>query len=59
MKAVLFPLAFLAAVASAQTTACAADYIVEACLGDINGQLAACNASDYGCKCDQYKNLVT
>lgn len=60
MKAVLLPLVVLAAAASAQTTSvCAADYIVEACLGNMNGQLAACGATDYGCKCEQYGNLVT
>lgn len=59
MKAVLFPLAFLAAAVSAQDTACAADYIVEACIGTINGQLANCDTKDYGCQCDGYTNLLT
>ncbi|KAH8902378.1 hypothetical protein BR93DRAFT_264420 [Coniochaeta sp. PMI_546] len=59
MKAVLFPLAFLAAAVSAQSTACAADYIVEACLGTTNGQLAACSNNDYGCQCTAYTNILT
>ena len=59
MKAVLFSLAFLAAAASAQSTACAADYIVEACLGTISGQLASCGQTDYGCQCTQYEQFVT
>ncbi|OIW29165.1 hypothetical protein CONLIGDRAFT_409077 [Coniochaeta ligniaria NRRL 30616] len=59
MKAVLFHLAFLAAAVSAQSTACAADYIVEACLGTANGQLADCNNNDYGCQCAAYTNMLT
>ncbi|KAB5539381.1 hypothetical protein GE09DRAFT_316980 [Coniochaeta sp. 2T2.1] len=58
MKAFLFPLAFLAASASAQSSACAADYIVESCLGTIGGQLAACDSKDYGCQCTQYTEYV-
>jgi hypothetical protein len=58
MKAVLFPLAFLAAAVSAQSSACAANYIVEACLGTISGQLAACDTKDYGCQCTQYEQYV-
>jgi hypothetical protein len=59
MKAVFFPVAFLAAAVSAQTTsACAADYVVEACLGTSNGQLATCGTNDYQCKCDAYKQGV-
>lgn len=59
MKAVLLPLAFLLAAVSAQTTACAADYIVEACLGNMQGQLAACGSTDYECQCQQYTNMLT
>jgi hypothetical protein len=59
MKAVLVHLAFLAAAVSAQSTTCAADYILEACLGNMNAQLAACGTNDYGCECEQYGNLVT
>jgi hypothetical protein len=59
MKAVLLPLALLAASVSAQTSsACGADYIVEACLGTINGQLAQCGSTDYQCQCNGYKNLL-
>ncbi|KAB5554822.1 hypothetical protein GE09DRAFT_141675 [Coniochaeta sp. 2T2.1] len=58
MKAFLFPFAFLAASASAQNSACAADYIVESCLGTIGGQLAACDLKDYGCQCTQYTEYV-
>lgn len=59
MKAVLFPIVFLAAAVSAQqSSACAADYVVEACLGTSNGQLATCGSNEYQCKCDAYKQSV-
>ncbi|RKU49391.1 hypothetical protein DL546_004933 [Coniochaeta pulveracea] len=59
MKAVLFPIAFLAAAVSAQqSSACAADYIVTACLGTSNGNLATCGENEYQCKCDAYKQSV-
>jgi hypothetical protein len=59
MKAILFPIAFLAAAVAAQTTSvCAADPIVEACLGTSGGQLAACGTNEYQCKCDAYKQSV-
>ncbi|KAK0644525.1 hypothetical protein B0T16DRAFT_198015 [Cercophora newfieldiana] len=59
MKAVLLSLAFFASAAVAQTTACAADYIVEACLGTENGKLASCATTDYVCRCNAFGNILT
>jgi hypothetical protein len=59
MKAVLLSLAFFAAAAVAQSTACAADYIVEACLGTENGKLASCATTDYVCRCNAFGNILT
>ena len=60
MKSFLFPLAVLASSAAAQTTAaCAANYIVEACLTSENAKLAACKDSDWGCKCAQWESILT
>lgn len=58
MKAIIFPLAFLAAAVSAQSTACAANYVVEACLGTTNGQFAECGTNDYGCQCAAYTEML-
>ncbi|AEO64528.1 uncharacterized protein THITE_2110760 [Thermothielavioides terrestris NRRL 8126] len=60
MKAFLFPLAVLASSAAAQTSsACAADYIVEACLTSEKAKLAACQNTDYVCQCNEYQNMIT
>jgi hypothetical protein len=59
MKAALVSLVFFAAAAVAQTTACAADYIVEACLGTENGKLANCAQTDYVCRCNAFGNILT
>jgi hypothetical protein len=60
MKAVLLSLSFFASAAVAQTTtACAADYIVEACLGIENGKLASCATTDYVCRCNAFGNILT
>jgi hypothetical protein len=59
MKAALVSLAFFASAAVAQTTACAADYIVEACLGTENGKLASCATTDYVCRCNAFGNILT
>ncbi|KAK4447913.1 hypothetical protein QBC34DRAFT_381752 [Podospora aff. communis PSN243] len=59
MKAALVSLAFFASAAVAQTTACAADYIVEACLGTENGKLASCAQTDYVCRCNAFGNILT
>ncbi|KAH8887718.1 hypothetical protein GQ53DRAFT_768051 [Thozetella sp. PMI_491] len=59
------PIALLATAIAAQTTAtggdssCAANYIVETCLGMENGVLAACGTTDYECQCNAYGALVT
>ncbi|KAK0616282.1 hypothetical protein B0T14DRAFT_497567 [Immersiella caudata] len=59
MKAALVSLAFFASAAMGQTTACAADYIVEACLGTENGKLASCATTDYVCRCNAFGNILT
>ncbi len=59
MKSFLFPLTVLASCAVAQTTsACGADYIVETCLSSEKAKLAACDGKDYGCQCQQWKNVI-
>lgn len=61
MKSFLFPLAILASSgAMAQTTsACGADYIVEACLSSEKAKLEACKGTDYECQCAQWQNIIT
>ncbi|KAK4229423.1 hypothetical protein QBC38DRAFT_109412 [Podospora fimiseda] len=61
MKFFLLPVAFMAAGALAQqsSTACAADYIVEACLGTERSKLASCAGTDYECLCAGHKSLIT
>ncbi len=60
MKSFLFPLAVLASSAVAQTTsACAADYIVQACLSSEKAKLTSCQSTDYECQCNQWKNIIT
>lgn len=60
MKPFLFAAAVLASSAMAQTTsACAADYIVEACLSSENAKLGNCQHNDYECKCTQWQNILT
>lgn len=69
MKAYLVPIAVLAAVVSAQTpttaaapagtSVCAADYILEACLGTENGRLSNCGTNNYGCECEVYGDIMT
>ncbi|KAK4194570.1 hypothetical protein QBC40DRAFT_259861 [Triangularia verruculosa] len=59
MKSFLFPVAVLVSVAMAQTTACAADYIVESCLGSEKAKLAACVSGDYGCQCAAWQAILT
>ncbi|KAK0615025.1 hypothetical protein B0T17DRAFT_375746 [Bombardia bombarda] len=61
MKATLFSIvAFAATVATAQTTsACAADYIVEACLSTENARLATCATTDYDCQCAAWGSILT
>lgn len=60
MKAFLLPIAILASSAMAQTSsACAADYIVDACLSSENAKLASCQGTDYECQCAQWQNIIT
>lgn len=61
MKAFLFPLAVLASSVAAQTTttACAADYIVEACLSSEKAKLASCQNTDYVCQCAVWQSIIT
>lgn len=60
MKAILLPLALFASAAVAQTSsACGADYIVEACLGSETAKLAACADADYECKCAAHTDILT
>ncbi|KAK1750819.1 hypothetical protein QBC47DRAFT_87437 [Echria macrotheca] len=59
MKAFFLPLAIFATATLAQDTACAANYIVEACLGTENGKLATCGTQDYVCRCNAFENILT
>lgn len=59
MKAILLPLAIFASVSAAQSSACGADYIVEACLGTEKAKLAACASTAYECQCNAYADIVT
>ena len=60
MKAVIVSLVVFASAALAQTTtACGADYIVEACLGTENGKLSSCATTDYVCRCTAFANILT
>ena len=65
----IVPLAILATAVTAQTTtaasssstgsACAADYIVEACLGSTQAKFDSCGDNDWDCKCASYQAIVT
>ncbi|KAL8418678.1 hypothetical protein RB594_002045 [Gaeumannomyces avenae] len=59
MKFFLLPLAFAASLAAAQSSACGADYILEACLTTENANFAACSEGDWDCKCSSYNNIMT
>ena len=59
MKVFLFSLAVMASSVMAQSTACGADYIVETCLSSETLKLNACGSEDYGCRCAQWKNILT
>ncbi|KAK3305369.1 uncharacterized protein B0T15DRAFT_194905 [Chaetomium strumarium] len=59
MKAFLVPLAILASSAVAQTTACAADYIVESCLSTEKAKLESCGHEDYTCRCAGWNAILT
>jgi hypothetical protein len=68
MKFIL-SLAVLATAVTAQTTsaagasstgsACAADYIVEACLGTTQAKFEACGDNDWNCKCAGQQAIAT
>ncbi len=68
MKAAVLSLAALAALVAAapdatQTAAsanptCAAENIVDACLGTENALLASCQTTDYDCQCHAYQAIV-
>ena len=59
MKFFLLPVAIMATAAVAQNSACAADYIVEACLGTERSKLASCASTDYDCLCAGHNSLIT
>ncbi|KAK0702607.1 hypothetical protein B0T21DRAFT_388026 [Apiosordaria backusii] len=60
MKSFLLPVAVLVSAAVAQTTTvCAADYIVESCLGSEKAKLANCNTGDYDCQCAAWQAILT
>ncbi|KAK3394891.1 hypothetical protein B0H63DRAFT_61530 [Podospora didyma] len=59
MKFFLLPLALFASAAVAQTSACAADYIVDTCLLNEKAKFDACPGGDYDCQCAAYQNIVT
>ncbi|KAK4133802.1 hypothetical protein BT67DRAFT_44359 [Trichocladium antarcticum] len=59
MRFLLLPLAVLASSTLAQTSKCAADYILEACLSGERAKLAACLSTDYECQCIQWRNIIT
>ncbi|KAF2155561.1 hypothetical protein K461DRAFT_290581 [Myriangium duriaei CBS 260.36] len=49
-----------AGMAAAQSsTACAAQAVLDACLGSTNGQVQACAANDYTCLCYAYQAVKT
>ncbi|KAK3402140.1 hypothetical protein B0T20DRAFT_132148 [Sordaria brevicollis] len=58
MKAALVPLVAMFAVAAAQSTACAADYIVETCLGTQRSRFELCDREDYGCRCTEAASII-
>ncbi|KAK3935903.1 hypothetical protein QBC46DRAFT_396434 [Diplogelasinospora grovesii] len=47
------------AVMAQSSSACAADYIVETCLGTQKGRLASCGTNDYVCECAAYGDILT
>ncbi|KAM7199344.1 hypothetical protein V8F20_005739 [Naviculisporaceae sp. PSN 640] len=59
MKSVFVALAAFAAAAIAAESECAADYIVEACLGSETAKLATCGDNDWDCKCYAHQNILT
>lgn len=70
MKATIFSLAAILApavvlaqtattTASGSTSSCAADYIVESCLGTEEAKQEACGQQDYSCQCAAYEAIVT
>ena len=62
MKTVLFALtAFAAAAIAADSSSseCAADYIVEACLGSETAKLSTCGTNDWDCQCNGHINVIT
>ena len=59
MKFFLLPVAFVASLAAAQSSACGANYILEACLTSENAKFAACSEGDWDCKCSSYNNIMT
>lgn len=64
MKSTLLYVALLTAVVSAQSssgtssTVCAAQPVLEACLGTTQGYLALCETTDYACLCDKYTAIA-
>lgn len=59
MKSALLALTAFAAAAIAADSECAADYIVEACLGSETAKLATCGTNDWMCKCYAHENIIT
>ena len=59
MKFLLLPVAIFAAATMAQDKNCAANYIVETCLGTENGKLSSCGTNDYECRCAAFANILT
>lgn len=45
--------------AAVSTSSCAADYIVESCLGTEESKQQACGQQDYSCECAAYQAIVT
>ncbi|KAK4191144.1 hypothetical protein QBC35DRAFT_36600 [Podospora australis] len=59
MKSFFLPIALLASSVAAQTSACGADYIVEACLSSQTDILNKCGAQDYNCRCAAWEAIIT
>ncbi|KAI1177640.1 hypothetical protein F4777DRAFT_185851 [Nemania sp. FL0916] len=60
MKSQLLPIiAALAATAAADSTACAAEAILDACLDTTEGYLSLCGSQDYSCLCEKYTTIMT
>ncbi|KAI0868487.1 hypothetical protein GGS24DRAFT_482197 [Hypoxylon argillaceum] len=59
MKTAFLPISLLASCVAADTTACAAEAILDACLDTTEGYLTLCGSQDFSCLCDKYTAIMT